>query len=128
MKEKFGEHDWDADFVYRKSWARAEAQMLKNVENFRRLWEEMLHKGGGRFATVWLEYLQLERQFGDVENSRKLLYRAINSASDFPESVFYALLQFEKEEGTLDEYDRAVLKVEHQSQRANERRAKTVNY
>lgn len=124
LKEKFGESDWDSNLTYRKNFARAEASLLRDPQAFRRLWDEIMAQGNGRFAGVWLEYLQIERQYGDVEHSRKLLYKSLNSASDFPEYIFAALIQFESEEGSLDDYDKACLRIEQQRMRINARKPK----
>lgn len=47
---------------------------------------------------------------------------AINSASDEPESVCDAMLQFEREQGTLDSFEMAMEKCAAQLKRVRERR------
>ena len=41
------------------------------------------------------------RSFGDHKHCRKILQRAINSVRDYPETVFEAYVNFEREEGLL---------------------------
>ena len=48
------------------------------------------------------------RHCGDVEARRKILQHAVNSASDDPEGVCWALLEFEREVGTQESYEGAV--------------------
>lgn len=42
-------------------WARIEAAYCKNVEEFRRLWSDILSQGHDKTAAMWLEYIQWER-------------------------------------------------------------------
>lgn len=55
----------------------------------RRIWNDILASGSGHLAAAWLEAANLERFFGNVNIARKMLYRAINSASDHPYMVFF---------------------------------------
>ena len=64
------------------------------------------------------------RNYGDTELCRKLLQRAVNSASDDPERVCEALLQFEREEGDLASYEAALERCAAQMRRVGERREK----
>ena len=64
------------------------------------------------------------RSHGDPELCRKLLQRAVHSASDDPQRVCEALLQFEREEGDLVSYEAAVEKCAAQLRRVGERRKK----
>ena len=64
------------------------------------------------------------RSYGDPELCRKLLQRAVHSASDDPEKVCDALLQFEREEGDLVSYEAAVERCAAQMRRVEERRKK----
>ncbi|XP_064613155.1 squamous cell carcinoma antigen recognized by T-cells 3-like [Liolophura sinensis] len=104
-------------------WAFVEARFCKNMEKARELWGSVMAEGHGNEAVMWLEYLKLERLFGDTKHCRKLLQRALNSASDWPESIVEAFLNFEREEGTFETYDQAVIKCEAQMERVSERRA-----
>ena len=64
------------------------------------------------------------RYCGDVEACRKILQRAVNSASDDPEGVCQALLEFEREVGSLDSYEGAMERCVAQLRRVKERREK----
>ena len=64
------------------------------------------------------------RTFGDTKHCRKILQRAVNSASDWPESVCDALVNFEREEGTLETWESAVRRTEAQMKRVTEQREK----
>ncbi|VDO99288.1 unnamed protein product [Soboliphyme baturini] len=123
LKEKFGGDCWDPEFYYRKCWARFEAR--HNIELFRELWDSILKEGNCRFANVWLEYIALERQFGNTQSARRLYQKAANSVSDFPEALFQCWIQFEREEGTLQDLDFARKKVEHYMERLHQRQAQT---
>ncbi|KAE9420108.1 hypothetical protein Angca_004893 [Angiostrongylus cantonensis] len=126
--EWFGVHDWDHDGVYRRNWAYFAYTKLKDSEKGRRIWEDILASGGGRFAEKWIEAVKLERQFGTLERSRKLLYKALNSVSDHPNVVFEYFIQFEREEGTLEQLDKALEKVNaqalHRASRAQSQKQK----
>ena len=64
------------------------------------------------------------RAFGDHRHCRKILQRALNSVADWPETICDAYITFEREEGTLEQYDAAVTRVDAQMKRIKERRAK----
>ncbi|KAJ1364947.1 hypothetical protein KIN20_025144 [Parelaphostrongylus tenuis] len=113
--EWFGVHNWDQDGLYRRNWAYFAYTKLKDYEKGRQIWNDILASGGGRFAEKWIEAVRLERQFGTVEQSRKLLYKALNSVSDHPNVVFEYFIQFEREEGTLEQLDKALEKVNAQA-------------
>ncbi|KAI8499732.1 Squamous cell carcinoma antigen recognized by T-cells 3 [Branchiostoma belcheri] len=123
LQQYFGETG-DPQCTFKKSWARIEAKYCKDMGKARELWDGIMAEGHGREAQMWLEYADLERSFGDVERSRKVLQKAVSKASDWPESVCEALINFEREEGTLETYDNAVARCEAQLKRVQERRAK----
>lgn len=67
----------------------------------------------------------MERHFGSVEQTRKLLYEAVNSVTDTPNDVFAYFVQFEREEGTRDHVDKALEKINkrfHQLQKQESQR------
>ncbi|KAK5964689.1 hypothetical protein GCK32_004683 [Trichostrongylus colubriformis] len=120
LVEWFGKHDWDPHAEYRRNWAYFAYNKLKDLQKGHKIWEDILSSGGGRFAEKWIEAVRLERQFGTVDGARKLLYKAINSVSDHPTIVFEYFIQFEREEGSLEQLDKALEKVNAQaSQRAS---------
>lgn len=63
----------------------------------------------------------MERHFGDLEQARCLLYKAVNAITDDPYEIFNALVQFEREEGTRDELDKALEVVNTQIERQAKR-------
>uniref|UniRef100_A0A0R3S7A8 RRM domain-containing protein n=1 Tax=Elaeophora elaphi TaxID=1147741 RepID=A0A0R3S7A8_9BILA len=121
LAEKFGSH-WDSPKAqYRKNHAFFLYTMAKQPEKARKIWNDILASGSGHLATVWIDAANLERFFGDINNARKLFYKAINSASDHPYAVYDALIQFEREVGTIEELDRALEKVNAQVTRISSR-------
>ncbi|KAK2145987.1 hypothetical protein LSH36_641g00031 [Paralvinella palmiformis] len=80
-------------------WARIEAKFCRNMEKARELWNQILQNGFINQAASWLEYFNLERSFGDHKHCRKILQRAVNSVTDYPETVYEAYVNFEREEG-----------------------------
>ena len=57
----------------------------------------LLHGGGGHNSLNML--ILLCRANGDNKHCRKLLQRALNSVTDWPESIVEAYVNFEREEG-----------------------------
>ncbi|EYB84203.1 hypothetical protein Y032_0321g2416 [Ancylostoma ceylanicum] len=115
LAEWFGTHDWDQQAGYRRNWAYFAYTKLNDSKKGRQIWDDILASGGGRFADKWLEAVKLERQFGTTEGARKLLYKALNSVSDHPTLVYEYFIQFEREEGTLEQLDKALEKVNAQA-------------
>ncbi|VDO61612.1 unnamed protein product [Heligmosomoides polygyrus] len=120
LVEWFGKHDWDPQAVYRRNWAQFAFSKLKDYKRGREIWDDILASGGGRFAEKWIEAVKFERQYGTADGARKLLYKALNSVSDHPTVVFEYFIQFEREEGTIEQLDKALEKVNAQAaQRAS---------
>ncbi|XP_062873826.1 squamous cell carcinoma antigen recognized by T-cells 3 [Trichomycterus rosablanca] len=105
-------------------WAKIEASHCKNMQKARELWDSVMTKGNAKYANMWLEYYNLERSYGDAAHCRKALHRAVQCTSDYPEHVCEVLLNFERVEGSLDDWDTAVQKTETRLNRVNEQRAK----
>ncbi|XP_070573008.1 squamous cell carcinoma antigen recognized by T-cells 3-like [Ptychodera flava] len=122
LAEYFGS-EADPTCSLQQYWARIEAGHCDNKQLARELWEEIM-SGHAKEAQMWLENYNFERAFGDIKHSRKVLIKAVQSSSDWPESVCEALLTLEREEGTLEQYEAAVSRVESQMNRVNERRVK----
>ncbi|XP_067679944.1 squamous cell carcinoma antigen recognized by T-cells 3-like [Haliotis asinina] len=108
----------------RQFWALVEGKYCKNMVKARELWNSIMTEGHGSTASMWLEYYKLERMCGDSKHCRKLLQKALNSVTDWPESITEAYINFEREEGSLELYDQAVVKCEAQMKRITERREK----
>lgn len=133
LKQSYGDRYWDPSAVYRRTWASFLALQSKKIGNdgvvakemakAREIWKDILASdGNGRLATAWLEYYQFERRFGDVKETRKALFNALNSVTDFPDSITAMLKQFELEEGTLRDLDEAEERIRRQKARLEERK------
>ncbi|KAG8596742.1 hypothetical protein GDO81_002040 [Engystomops pustulosus] len=107
-----------------QNWARIEARHCHNMQKARELWDSIMTKGNSKFANMWLEYYNLERSHGDIQHCRKALHRAVQCTVDYPEHVCDVLLSLERIEGSLEDWDAAVLKTETRLSRVNEQRAK----
>ncbi|KAF1757647.1 hypothetical protein GCK72_014103 [Caenorhabditis remanei] len=106
---------WDPTGEYRQMQAYFYASLMKDMEKCRKIWNDILASGFGRFAGKWLEAVRIERQFGDNENARKFLNKALNSVSDNINEIYLYYVQFEREEGTLAELDTVLEKVNTQA-------------
>ena len=68
------------------------------------------------------QHSHTHREIGHYDECRKVFQMAINSASDAPENVCEAMLQFERERGSLDTFETALKKCSAQLKRVKERR------
>ncbi|XP_063769347.1 squamous cell carcinoma antigen recognized by T-cells 3 [Pseudophryne corroboree] len=123
VEERFSESG-DSSCSIMQIWARIEAQHCNNMQKARELWDSIMTKGNSKFANMWLEYYNLERAHGDIQHCRKALHRAVQCTSDYPEHVCNVLLTLERTEGSLEDWDAAVLKIETKLSRVKEQRAK----
>ncbi|XP_077377625.1 spliceosome associated factor 3, U4/U6 recycling protein [Festucalex cinctus] len=123
VEERFGESG-DPSCNIMQLWARIEALHCKNMQKARELWDSIMTKGNAKYANMWLEYYNLERAYGDSVHCRKALHRAVQCTSDYPEHVCEVLLNFERVEGSLEDWDAAVLKSETRLNWVHEQRAK----
>ncbi|TRY71315.1 hypothetical protein DNTS_002252 [Danionella cerebrum] len=123
VEERFSESG-DLSCSLMQIWARIEALHCKNMQKARELWDSIMTKGNAKYANMWLEYYNLERSYGDATHCRKALHRAVQCTSDYPEHVCDVLLNFERVEGSLEDWDAAVQKTESKLNRVNEQRAR----
>jgi len=123
MSENYGK-DGDPEGRLRQFWAFTEAKFGKNQVKAREIWNQLIQEGHGAEAGIWLQYYQMERMFGDNKHCRKILQRALNSVTDWPESIATAYINFEREEGDLEQFDTAQTKCQAQLARIQERKAK----
>ncbi|PIK44442.1 hypothetical protein BSL78_18719 [Apostichopus japonicus] len=114
----------DPTFRLQQYQAVLEAKYFQNMEKCRELWNEILSAGNSSHAHMWMAYYNLERIYGDTKHCRKILNRAVNAVSDWPEQVCETLLMFERLEGTLDTLQTSRRRVESQMKRVEERREK----
>ncbi|XP_026117265.1 squamous cell carcinoma antigen recognized by T-cells 3-like [Carassius auratus] len=123
VEERFSESG-DLSCTIMQIWARIEALHCKNMQKARELWDSIMTKGNAKHANMWLEYYNLERSYGDASHCRKALHRAVQCTSDYPEHVCDVLLNFERVEGSLEDWDAAVQKTETKINRVNDQRAR----
>lgn len=114
----------DPEGRLRQFWAYTEARFCSSMEKAREIWTKLMQEGHGPQAGMWLQYFRLERRFGDSKRCRKILQKALNSVTDWPESITTAYLNFEREEGDLEQFDTAQAKCQAQLSRIEERRVK----
>lgn len=70
----------------------------------RRLWSEIMHNPQNRdSASVWIEYVNLERQYGDPQQLRSLFQRALKSCKDWPQFIIEQWTMYERECGSLND-------------------------
>ncbi|XP_063971619.1 squamous cell carcinoma antigen recognized by T-cells 3-like isoform X1 [Lytechinus pictus] len=119
---KYFDAEGDPSSSLQRYLAFVEAKYCQNVTRMRELWNDIMSMGHANQAQMWLQYVNLERRFGDTKHVRKTFHRAIHSVSDWPETVFEAFLNFEREEGTLETWCSAVKRVETQMKRVTEQR------
>uniref|UniRef100_A0A914C1I7 RRM domain-containing protein n=1 Tax=Acrobeloides nanus TaxID=290746 RepID=A0A914C1I7_9BILA len=126
LSQEFGPY-WDSTTQFRKDHAYFLFVKMKNSNEARKIWKDILASGNGHMASIWLEGIALERHFGSIAEARKMFYRAVNSVSDEPYKIFESFIQFEREEGTVDELDKALEKVNAQAERVRTREAEKKN-
>ena len=96
----------DPEFEVSKYWANLEADQFGMMGNARKIWSEITAADPSR-ASVWLEYIHLEKTFGDKKHLRRAYQRAVEKTSDTPELIVKSFIQFEREEGSLEAYEEA---------------------
>ncbi|XP_008218633.1 PREDICTED: squamous cell carcinoma antigen recognized by T-cells 3 [Prunus mume] len=93
-------------------WARLELNLHKDLQAARGVWESLL-KICGSMLEAWQGYITMEAELGHVSEARSLYRRCYSKR--FPgtgsEDICYSWLRFEREFGSLDDFDRAVQKV-----------------
>ncbi|KAL7304842.1 hypothetical protein TKK_0002651 [Trichogramma kaykai] len=86
-------------------WARFEAIQANNMEKARQLWADIMSQGHSGSYASWLEYLSLEKCYGDTKHLRKLFPKALTATVDWPESIANSWINFERDEGTLEQME-----------------------
>ncbi|EGI60759.1 PREDICTED: squamous cell carcinoma antigen recognized by T-cells 3-like [Acromyrmex echinatior] len=97
--------DGDPNCVILQYWARFEAIQADNMEQTRRLWADILSQEHSATASYWLEYIILEKSYGDSKHLRKLYQKALSSTQDWPESIANSWIDFERDKGTLEQME-----------------------
>ncbi|XP_029163172.1 LOW QUALITY PROTEIN: squamous cell carcinoma antigen recognized by T-cells 3-like [Nylanderia fulva] len=116
--------DGDPNCVILQYWARTEAIHASNMEKARTLWADILSQGHSATISYWLEYISLEKCYGDTKHLRKLYQKALASVKDWPESVVNAWIDFERDEGTLEQMELCEAKTKEKLDKVNEERQK----
>ena len=73
------------------------------MDQCRKIYNEMILAKSDqcKYSSVWIEFYDLEREFGDEKHQRKLLNRALNEvlSVDEKEIIYELLVKFEKLNG-----------------------------
>lgn len=117
--------DGDPNCVILQYWARTEAIHANNMERARSLWADILSQGHSGTASYWLEYISLERCYGDTKHLRKLYQKALMSVKDWPESIANSWLDFERDEGNLEQMQLCEIKTKEKLDKVAEERLKS---
>ncbi|XP_014219873.1 squamous cell carcinoma antigen recognized by T-cells 3 [Copidosoma floridanum] len=105
-------------------WARIEALYASDMEKARNLWSDIMSQGHSDAAASWLEYISLERCYGDTKHLRKLFQKALGSVKDWPEIISNAWINFERDEGTLEQMEVCETKTKERLEKVAEERLK----
>ncbi|XP_076633777.1 spliceosome associated factor 3, U4/U6 recycling protein [Colletes latitarsis] len=114
----------DPNCIILQFWARTEAIHANNMEKARSLWADILSQGHSGTASYWLEYISLERCYGDTKHLRKLYQKALASVKDWPESIANTWIDFERDEGSLEQMEHCEVKTKEKLEKVAEERQK----
>lgn len=93
-------------------WARLESKLAKDMVSARGVWESLL-KISGSMLEAWQSYIAMEIELGHIREARSIYKRCYSKR--FPgsgsEEVCHSWLRFEREHGTLEDFDHALQKV-----------------
>ncbi|KAF7993705.1 hypothetical protein HCN44_010300 [Aphidius gifuensis] len=116
--------DGDLQCVVLQFWARTEAVHAADMEKARTIWSNILAQGHSAYASSWLEYITLEKCYGDTKHLRKLYQKALVAVTDWPESITNSWLEFERDEGTLEQMEICEDKIKDKLDKVAEERLK----
>eukprot|EP00249_Psilotum_nudum_P016992 c26096_g1_i2 orf=158-2560(+) len=93
-------------------WAYIEAKLANDVVAARGVWENLI-KASGWMIEVWQGYISMEISLDNIKEARTLYKRGYSRRLERngTEMMCEAWLRFEREHGSLDDYDHALLKV-----------------
>ncbi|XP_017875823.1 squamous cell carcinoma antigen recognized by T-cells 3-like isoform X2 [Ceratina calcarata] len=114
----------DPNCVILQYWARTEAIHANDMEKARTLWADILSQGHSGIASYWLEYISLEKCYGDTKHLRKLYQKAMNSVKDWPETIANSWIDFERDEGTLEQMEFCETRTKEKLEKVTEERLK----
>ncbi|KAM7481993.1 hypothetical protein LguiB_006576 [Lonicera macranthoides] len=93
-------------------WARLESHMGNNLVAARGVWESLL-KISGSMLEAWQGYIAMEIEKGHLTEARSLYKRCYSKrfSGTGSEDICHSWIHFEREFGTLEDFDHAVQKV-----------------
>ncbi|KAL6178887.1 hypothetical protein ACLB2K_050404 [Fragaria x ananassa] len=93
-------------------WARLELHLGKDIAAARGVWESLL-KISGTMMEAWQGYIAMEIESGHVNEARSIYKRCFSKkfSGTGSEDICYLWLRFEREFGSLDDFDHAEQKV-----------------
>ncbi|CAI9101486.1 OLC1v1038822C2 [Oldenlandia corymbosa var. corymbosa] len=93
-------------------WARLEVNLGKNMVAARGVWENVL-KTSGSVLGAWEGYIAMEIAAGHINEARSLYKRCYSKrfSGTGSEDICHSWLQFEREYGSLEDFDVAIQKV-----------------
>lgn len=99
----------DASIQMKKNYAYFLYTKMRKPDEAHAIWDELLIYETGPWA--WLEAILLERAYGDVEHARRLFYKSLDVVTFRPHDIFSAFVQFEREDGTREDLDRCLERI-----------------
>ncbi|MCO5600438.1 hypothetical protein L7F22_054551 [Adiantum nelumboides] len=93
-------------------WARLEHSFANDMAAARGVWENLV-KSSGWMLEAWKGFITMEVKLGNLAEARTLYRRCYTRKFEGKgtEALCESWLQFEREYGSLEDYDRALLKV-----------------
>ncbi|PIA47022.1 hypothetical protein AQUCO_01400024v1 [Aquilegia coerulea] len=93
-------------------WARLELNHGKDLVAVRGVWESLL-KTSGSMLEAWKQYIAMEIEMGHIDEARRIYKRCYSKrfTGTGSEDICHSWVRFEREFGTLEDYDHAARKV-----------------
>ncbi|KAK9076977.1 hypothetical protein SSX86_005312 [Deinandra increscens subsp. villosa] len=93
-------------------WARLESNLGKDITAARGVWESLLKNSGSMFE-AWQGYISMETELGHINEARSLYKRCYSKrfSGTGSEDICNSWVRFEREFGTLEDFDHALQKV-----------------
>lgn len=111
----FFKHKGDPTYSLEKYWSLIEAKYFKNMEKSRKIYNEMIlaKTDAARYSQIWLEFYDLEKDYGDKKHQRKLLNRALNEVNmDEKDIIYETFFKFEKLNGNVIQHSNIYFRYE----------------
>ncbi|XP_076911634.1 uncharacterized protein LOC143569659 [Bidens hawaiensis] len=93
-------------------WARLESNVGKDIAAARGVWESLL-KNSGSMLEAWQGYISMETEMGHINEARALYKRCYSKRfhGTGSEDICNSWIRFEREFGTLEDFEHALHKV-----------------